>query len=439
MKLRTIFWFWLPLAFSWLLMTFEGPWIQGVISRKADPELQLAAFGLIMSLSVLIEAPVIMFLAVGSALARDRQSYRTLSRYTMAINIILTGVAVLMAWTPLLDLYLGGLLGIPEPIIDAVRPGMTIMILWTGFIGYRRFHQGVLINQGRTHTIGTGTVLRIVASAGIAIVLGIWSALPGAVIGAAALIVAVLVEMLYVHWISRKDVRKLEATERPPKRKPLGYRQIMHFHIPLALTSVLTLLIRPVIERGLARADNAELALAAFPVVFSIMLIMRAGGLAWQEVVITLSRGPDEVRSLRKFTWILGLGTSGLMFLFTISPLINIYTGAILGVPPALQPLIRVGSIFGFLIPLFSAFQSYFRGMLMRTNITSPIYQGMGLGFALTAGIMWVGVQQGFPAIPAASVALTGGIMIELIYLWRAFAAHESKLTGVWQLAAVEG
>jgi len=42
--LRTIFWFWMPLAFSMLLMTIEGPWMQAVIGRRPDPTLQLAAF-----------------------------------------------------------------------------------------------------------------------------------------------------------------------------------------------------------------------------------------------------------------------------------------------------------------------------------------------------------------------------------------------------------
>ena len=80
---RKVLLFWLPLALSWLLMTFESLWIQGVIGRKPDAETQLAAFGLMFSLSVLIETPVIMLLATSNALSRDRQSFRTLWRFMM--------------------------------------------------------------------------------------------------------------------------------------------------------------------------------------------------------------------------------------------------------------------------------------------------------------------------------------------------------------------
>ena len=129
---RKVLVFWLPLALAWVLMTAEGPLIQSVISRKPDSETQLAAFGLMFSLSILIETPVIMLLATGSALARNRQAFHVLWRFMMAVNLMVIGVAVLMAFTPLLDFYLDTLLNIPAHIIEATRPAMRIMILWGG-------------------------------------------------------------------------------------------------------------------------------------------------------------------------------------------------------------------------------------------------------------------------------------------------------------------
>lgn len=438
LKQRAIFFFWLPLAFSWLLMTFEGPWVQAVISRKPDAELQLAAFGLVMSLSVTIEAPVIMMLAVGSALAHNKHAYKVLWRYMMVVNVLITIVAALMAFTPLLDWYLGGLLGIPPHIIDAVRPGMVIMILWSALIGYRRFHQGILINQNRTRTVGTGAIIRIAASAGVAFALGAFSDLPGAVIGAWALIMAVTVEAIYVHLIVQPDVAKLKQKDRPARRPPLTYGGVLRFHLPLALTSLLTLLVRPVIESGLASAPDAERALAAWPVVFAIILVMRSGGLAWQEVVITLSKGPSELQALRRFTWVLGFGTSGLMMVLAFTPLIDIYSNTILGVPATIQPLIVTGTAFGILLPLFTVLQSYLRALLMLTDTTAPIYQGMFIGFMLTAALMWLGLQLNVGGIVMASLALTGGTLVELLYLLVAFRRHEDKLQITWAAAAAD-
>ena len=212
MTYRKVLLFWLPLALSWLLMTFESLWIQGVIGRKPDAETQLAAFGLMFSLSVLIETPVIMLLATSNALSRDRQSFRTLWRFMMAVNCVITAIAILMAFTPLLDLYLGALLNVPSQIIEATRPGMKIMILWGAFIGYRRFHQGIIIRAGKTRYVAAGTVIRALVSGSVALALGAITTIAGAVVGAIALIFSMAAETLYTYIVSRPEVKRLLST-----------------------------------------------------------------------------------------------------------------------------------------------------------------------------------------------------------------------------------
>lgn len=428
MKQRAILLFWLPLAFSWLLMTFEGPWVQGVISRKPEAELQLAAFGLVMSLSVTIEAPVIMLLATGSALARDRHAFRVLWRYMMMVNVVVTVVALLMAFTPLLDLYLGRLIGIPPDIIEATRPGMGVMVLWSALIGYRRFHQGVLIRSGHTRVVGVGTVLRILASAGVALLLGAFTELPGAIIGAWALISAVAVEAFYTHYAARRDVGQLLQVEPDPNRRPLTYLAALRFHLPLALTSLMMLLVRPVIESGLAGTTDAARALAAWPVVFAILLVMRAGGLALQEVVIALNDGPEALRALRRFTWGMGLGLSLFMLVFAFTPLLDLYTGVVLGIPEALLEPVALGTRAGVLLPLLTTLQSYLRARLMLAETTGAIYQAMLLSFVATAASVRLGVALGLPGLLAAALALTLGSLLEAAYLSRALAQSLPQL-----------
>ena len=70
---RHIFFFWLPLAASWLLMSAEGPILQAAIARLPDMETQLAAFGIVTSLEIAIESPVIMLLATCTRWRRARE------------------------------------------------------------------------------------------------------------------------------------------------------------------------------------------------------------------------------------------------------------------------------------------------------------------------------------------------------------------------------
>lgn len=433
MTYSKVFRFWLPLALAWLLMSVESAGIQGVISRKPDAETQLAAFGLMFTLSVLLETPIIMLLATSNALARDRQSFRLLWRFMMGVNILIAAAALLMAFTPLLDFYLGNLLNIPPHIIDTTRPGMKIMALWGAFIGYRRFHQGVIIRSGNTRYVGFGTIVRVLVSGTVAIGLGAATNLMGIQVGAIALFLAVVAEAVYTYLVSRPDVNRLLDTPPPTNRPPLTYRQASRFHLPLAITSLITMMVNPAIERGLASLPDAVASLAAWPVILSIMWFMRAGGMAYQEVVISLDDSEPNHRLLRNFTLRLGSCLSLIMLLFASTPLIQIYLGNLLGVSSSLQKLVIVGAQAAFLLPLLTTLHSYFRALLMLCDRTAAIYQAISLGFVLTAAIVWGGIAIGLHGIVAAALGLTLGQTFELAYLYLSYRREKSALRLHWK------
>ncbi len=435
MTYRKVLIFWIPLALAWLLMTLEGTVIQSVISRKPDAETQLAAFGLMFSLSILLETPIIMLLATSNALSRDRQSFRLLWRFMLGLNMFIAALALLMAFTPLLDFYLGALLNIPSHIIDATRPGMKIVTLWGAVIGYRRFHQGVIIRFGNTRYVGYGTLIRVLVSGCVAVSLGAITNIAGTEIGALALICSVFAEALYTHRVSRPDVKRLLETPRPEHRPPLTYSQAARFHLPLAVTSLITMLVHPAIERGLASMPDATESLAAWPLILSIMMMMRAGGLAYQEVVISLDDSEQRHRILRNFTIRLGLCLSLLMLLFATTPLIQLYLGVVLGVTADLHALVIAGAQAAFLLPLLTTLHSYFRALLMLSNRTAAIYQAISLGFALTAIIVWGGIALGLHGILAASLGLTLGQAFELSYLYLSYRRGKAALRLHWQNA----
>lgn len=353
----------------------------------------------------------------------------------MGVNAFVVAIAVLMAFTPLLDFYLGTLLNVPSHIIEATRPGMKIMILWGGFIGYRRFHQGIIIRAGKTRYVAYGTVLRALVSSVVSLGLGAVTTIAGAVVGAIALALAMAAETLYTYVISRPDVNRLLATARNPERRALTQRDALRFHLPLAATSVITILVSPVIERGLASMPDAAQSLAAWPVIFTILLIARSGGIAYQEVVISLNDSEARHRLLRKFTIYLGLGLSLVMTLFAFTPAILFYQRALLQAPAHLQDLVLIGAQAGILLPLLTTLQSYLRALLMLSHRTGAIYQAIVIGFVLTTVTVWGGISLGLHGILAASLGLTVGMAIELAYLYAAYRRGHAALRLHWRSA----
>ena len=137
MRQRDIFLFWLPLFASWLLMTAEGPIVSAAINRLPNEVIMLAAQGIVVSLSVTIESPIINLLATSTALVKDRASFLQVRRFTIHWMVLLTAVTILIAFTPVFDLVVIRWLGTPSNVAEWVRPGLRIMTLWTAAIAWR--------------------------------------------------------------------------------------------------------------------------------------------------------------------------------------------------------------------------------------------------------------------------------------------------------------
>src|SRR6187551_478784 len=113
---------WLPLAASWLLMGFELPLVSAVLARLAEPRIHLAAYGgVVFPLALLIEAPIIMLLAASTALSKDRRSHELVQGFMWTWGLGFTLVHALVAWTPLFDVVVGGILGVPIEVREPAR------------------------------------------------------------------------------------------------------------------------------------------------------------------------------------------------------------------------------------------------------------------------------------------------------------------------------
>lgn len=422
MRQRDIFWFWLPLFASWLLMTAEGPVISAAINRLPNEVVMLAAQGIVVSLSVTIESPIINLLATATALVRDRHSFLLVRRFTIHLIVALTIVTVAIGFTPLFDLVVGKWLGTPPEIAEWVRVGMRIMALWSAAIGWRRFLQGVLIHFGQTRKVAWGTAVRLVVSGGGAVLLAWGTDLPGVVIGTIGLMVGVVAEAIFA-TVAVQPLLKNELAEDVPASggKVMSYRELFWFHLPLAGTSVLVLLAQPLVTSTLARLDRPDLTLAAWPLIFQFMLVMRAIALALPEVVIALTRGQESYEPLRRFSFWLGLGSLGLTGLVAFTPLGGFYFLKVQDAELAVGSLARDGVMLFLLLPSLTVLVSWLRGLLIHKRATAVVNAGMVANLSITVVVLGLGLAFQWAGIATSAVALTLSLMAESVYLgWQA-------------------
>ena len=421
MRQRDIFWFWLPLFASWLLMTAEGPIVSAAINRLPNEVIMLAAQGIIVSLAVTIESPIINLLATSTALVRDRVSYLLVRRFTIHWAIFLTIIHVLIGFTPLFDLIVIKWLDAPLAVAVWVQPGLQIMILWSAAIAWRRFLQGVLIHFNRTRMVAWGTAARLIASGGTVVVMALLSDFPGVVIGATALMVGVIAEAAFATWAVRPLLaNELSITAPIPEGDVMTYKELFWFHLPLAGTSLLILLAQPMVTFSLARLDQPTESLAAWPVLFQIMLMTRAAAFALPEVVIALTKGPHTFQPLRRFTFLLATGMSLFMALLIFTPLSHFYIFTVQDMTTITGDLTQSTLTFFLIFPALAAAASWLRGLLIKNKSTQAVNVGMAINLTITAVVLGIGLANKSAGLPTAALALNIATLIEVVFLgWR--------------------
>ena len=314
---KRIFLLWVPLAAMWLFMAIEQPGINAVIARLSNATQNLAAYGVTLSISLIIESPIIQMLSAATALSDGRHNYRKLLRFMHFMAGGLTAIHLLLGLTPLYTLLLRHVLGVPEEIIGLARSSFLIMVPWAGTIGYRRLYQGILIRYGRTKEISYTMVIRLAVTMGTLFLGNVFTDLPGADLGALALIGGVVAGMTAAYLFARPVVRNLddEAAE-----KQFTWHYLITFYYPLLLTSVITFLARPILNYGIAHAAYPLKSLAVWPVVLSVMFLFRSLALSFQEVAVALLKEAGHIAPLRTFARRLSIGTGLLFFIFVFAP-----------------------------------------------------------------------------------------------------------------------
>lgn len=405
---------------SWLLMALELPALSGVIARLADPKINLAAYGgIVFPLALIIEAPIIMLLAASTALSKDWDSYRKIRKFMHYTSAGLTAIHILIVSTPLYFFITRVLIGAPEEIILPARYGLAIMLPWTWSIAYRRFNQGVLIRFGHTRVVSQGTFVRLTADL-LVLALGFkLGNIAGVVVATSAVACGVISEAAFI-GIKVRPILVNELRKEPTALPVLTRSAFLKYYIPLALTSLITLISQPLISTALSRMPLALDSLAIWPVLSGLLFLLRSPGIAYNEVVVSLLDKPRAYPSLRKFGLILTFASSALLLIVASTPASRIWFVHITALPDSLFSLARIALWLSLLVPGANTLQSWFQGILLHSGRTRGIPEAVGVFLITTIMLYAAGVLTGWaPGIYVGTLGFSIGMALQALWLKR--------------------
>ena len=415
---REVFTAWWPLAASWLLMGAEMSLVSAAVARLPDAKFHLAAFGgIVFPLSLLIEAPIIMMLAASTALSVDRDSFQRLKRFTTYSGAALSLLHALVAFTPLYDLLVIPLLDPPTEAIEPGRLGLMLMTPWSWAIADRRFHQGVLIRFDRSKAVGVGTIVRLIVTVSV---LGVGIAhggFPGIAVAGCGLSLGVTAELISARLFARSVIRG--PLERAPLAEPLTLSRLLKFYIPLALTPLLNLLVQPIGSASISRMPMPLENLAAWPPVSGLIFMSRSTGIAFNEVVVSLSGRPGARPALGRFALWLALSLSAFLALISLTPLSSLWFEGISGLSPDLVEIARLAVPLGILLPALTVYQSLHTGYLVNAHKTRAVPESVALFLLVTTVCLSIGASTDvLPGVQVTLLSITAGACTQNLWLW---------------------
>jgi len=402
------------------MMSVEGPFLAALIARSSEPTFNLAAYGVAYSLALIIEAPIIMIMSASIALVKDSQSFYKLRNFTYAANGLITLVMLIVITPPVFYFITEDLIGLPVEVSTLTHIATIILIPWPGAIGYRRFYQGILINNNLTRRVAYGTVIRLLSMLLCAIVLYISDFVEGVVVGAASLSFAVIMEAIAIRFMVRTTVKKIKS-ENSSSEQVLTYREINKFYYPLALTSFIGLGVQPLVTFFVGQSRMAIESLAVLPVVTSFVFVFRALGLSYQEVIIALiGEKKEKFKPLLKFAIALAVILVSVLALFAFTPLADFWFITVSGLSESLAEFAHLPLMILFFFPALTVLISIQRGVLVAAKNTKPITVGTITEFVAIVLALIIFINHlNFVGAVAATIAFVVGRIASNIYLMR--------------------
>jgi Na+-driven multidrug efflux pump len=193
-------------GFSWPLMVTQitengvSFVINFFLGRLAQPDLALAAFGVVNAIKSLVASPLRNLVQTAQALTHSRHDMRVMLQFSHRLALVYAVLVGCLFYTPLRDVILSRIMGLPAHLSTYATPGVQMVLLVVIVWGYASLFRGLLSAMRRTGAIAGSAVIRLMVVTAVGSVTLIAPQLNGAAVGVAAVGAAFLAEALILGW-----------------------------------------------------------------------------------------------------------------------------------------------------------------------------------------------------------------------------------------------
>ncbi|MFK7824267.1 MAG: hypothetical protein AB8G05_08920 [Oligoflexales bacterium] len=407
----------IPLSLSDIMMAFSDPLMTATLAHLPGARANIASLGIVKSLIVFFESPIIMILHASTALSGHRQSRKYLGMFTFLACLLLSGLLLVLGIPLVFNWFGTHFLGIDEQMLQRTGSMLVVMFLWPAVIGWRRFFQGILIQAGQSRALAKASMMRI-SYVVLSLALGFTMSWQGTTIIGVSLLGSIFVEALVVTFAAYVS-RAIETYEMPKEKQkvaPKSFTQVLKYYLPLANSMLVVWGGRFLLVAVIARSIDGSLSLAVWPASWGVVLLIANATRMVQQVIIK-NRSTVADGILAGFSISVGALFSIVLLLIPITSLGHKVLEGFLGNDKAMvagvSPVILICTI----VPFLVAVQNALQGFLMSEGKTKWINTSTWLGTGVLLFAAGLGVSQNFSGSIVAAFAMVLALITEISML----------------------
>ncbi len=191
--------YYLPLALTPFITLGVHPLVTFFLGKGRLPLESLAVMPVLGALTFIFRAIGLSFMEVVIALiGKDFQGYIPIRNFAYGLALFTSGCLLLIALTPLSDLWLLQVAGLSAELIDFSTLPLILMAMLPAGSVISSFQRGLLMEGRKTRPISTATVIEAAVIFGLLTLLLLYTSFSGALCAALAYVIGRLVAILWM-------------------------------------------------------------------------------------------------------------------------------------------------------------------------------------------------------------------------------------------------
>jgi hypothetical protein len=416
-----------------MLMMGSHSIVSSALARTTGAAAALAAFSVAQTIAMMFESPCFALRRLFVSLIDDQHSFATLLKITAVTIAVVFSVQVAIAFSPLGYVLFVRLVGISPELFPQTIGAYKVFMLLPVMSAIRSTFQGLIIVRRKTHYLTLNILIRLATMVGMAAFLTNTEVISGGAVGAVVLVSGMAIEGLMA-ILTGARLRK-DLPQRTHDGVPLTISAAWIFFYPLIAAQFVQSFDRLLISAGLARTVNAEVAIAAYQVAWSLSWILSSVSFNIHQVVLVFVRDEESLRKVQRFALIIGVGATLIMLTISLTPIGYWILTSIIGASAEIAgPTLGMLAVLG-LVPFVLSRSEVYAGLLMRRKQTISITVAKILN--LTAlGLSVLVISKLYPQAGGllAAVSMLVGYSVEWVTLYlfsRGVAVSRTSLTAM--------